>query len=126
LVSEAHDPVRGLSFCRPLGGGIEFGETGAQAILRETMEELGEQVTDVEYIGTLENIFTFLGAPGHEIVRVYDGRLIDSSLYEKGFVVGAESNGERFRAVWRESDSFSATLPLYPDGLKELLQSKKG
>jgi len=61
LVNEALDPVKGLRFCRPLGGGIQFGETGAQAVAREIREEIGAKVTDVRYIGTLENIFTYLG-----------------------------------------------------------------
>jgi ribosomal protein S18 acetylase RimI-like enzyme/ADP-ribose pyrophosphatase YjhB (NUDIX family) len=124
LVNEAHDPVKGLSFCRPLGGGIEFGETGAQAVVREVREEIGAEVTDVRYVGTLENIFTYLGRPGHEIVLVYDARLVDVSLYQRGVVAGTESGGQPFVASWRPIGSFGPKLPLFPDGLVELLRSK--
>ena len=124
LVNESHDPVKGLSFCRPLGGGIEFGETGAKAVAREIREEIGANVTNLRYLGTLENIFTYLGAPGHEIIQVYDGELVERSLYERASVAGVESNGESFQAVWRALGSFGPELPLFPDGLAELLRAK--
>lgn len=125
LVNEAHDLVRGLSFCRPLGGGIEFGETGAKAVAREIFEEIGAEITNLRYVGTLENIFTYLGAPGHEIVQVYDGELIERSLYDHPFIPGVESDGQPFQAAWRALDSFGPELPLFPDGLIELLRAKE-
>ena len=124
LVNEAYDPVDGLSFCRPLGGGIEFGETGDQAVAREIREEIGAEVSDVRYVGTLENIFMYLGRPGHEIVRVYDGRLTDTSMYDRHSIAGAESDGQPFGASWRSLDAFGPQLPLVPKGLAELLRSK--
>ena len=124
LVSQAHDPVKGLSFCRPLGGGIEFGETGVRAVAREIREEIDVEVSDVRYVGTLENIFTYLGRQGHEIVQVYDGRLIDKTLYDRNSIAGAESDGQPFVASWVSLESFGPQLPLVPEGLVELLRSK--
>lgn len=34
LVFEGHDPIRGVTFYRPLGGGVEFGEYGHDALVR--------------------------------------------------------------------------------------------
>lgn len=124
LVRQAHDPISGQSFCRPLGGGIEFGESSAQAIAREIREEINVEIFNLTPIGTLENIFTYGGAPGHEIVQVYDGDFMDDSLYGLATIPGAESDGQAFQAIWRELGSFSAELPLFPAGLLQLLSSK--
>jgi len=124
LVNEAHDQVRGQSYCRPLGGGIEFGEPSERTVTREIREELGAEVTNLRFLGTLENIFTNLGKPGHEIIQVYDGDFFDRSLYQRPFLSGAESDGTPFQAYWRARSHFSAALPLFPDGLTELLDAK--
>lgn len=125
LVSQAHDPVKGLGFCRPLGGGIEFGETGEKAVAREILEEIGADVANLRYVGTLENIFTYLGVPGHEIVQVYDGEFVERALYDQASIAGVESDGQPFQAVWRALGSFGPELPLVPDGLAELLRVKE-
>ena len=44
LVGHAYDTVEQDHYCRPLGGGIEFGERGAGAIMREIWEELGAEI----------------------------------------------------------------------------------
>jgi ADP-ribose pyrophosphatase YjhB (NUDIX family) len=93
-------------------------------VAREIREEIGAEVRDVQYVGTLENIFTYLGKPGHEIVQVYDGRLADASLYERRTISGVESDGQAFVASWRSLGSFGPELPLFPEGLAELLRPK--
>ncbi|WP_053095418.1 NUDIX domain-containing protein [Microbacterium sp. CGR1] len=71
LALEGHDASRGLDFLRAIGGGIEFGETAAEALGREFMEELGVTLEGAEPLGVFENIFTYEGAPGHEIAHVF-------------------------------------------------------
>ena len=122
LVMEGYDPLKKQTFFRPLGGGIEFGEHSEETIHREIMEEIGTEVRDLKYLGTLENIFVFDGVQGHEIVQVYDGVLKDSGLYEQAEVEGREANGELIRAMWRGLDEFGEGKSiLYPDDLLELL-----
>lgn len=124
LVAEGYDPVKQQTFYRPLGGAIEFGERSEDTVRRELMEEIGAEVGEVWYLGTLENIFVFNGEPGHEIVMVYDGVLTDSGLYEQAEVEGNEAEvGESFKAVWKSLDEFGEGKSiLYPTGLAELLR----
>jgi 8-oxo-dGTP pyrophosphatase MutT (NUDIX family) len=117
LVNQAHDTVKHQGYCRPLGGSIEFGETAAEALVREIREELGAEVVNLRQVGMLENLFVYNGSPGHEIMVIFDAQFADASLYDRPFLAGAESNGEPFQARWRDLDSFSDQLPLYPDGL---------
>ena len=122
LVAEGHDSKKGETFYRPLGGTIEFGERGEETVRREFREEIGAEVTDVRYLGMLENIFTYEGRGGHEIVLVYDGCLSDRSLYEKVIIQGDEL-GTPFKAVWKRLDEFGpGRPPVYPDGLLELIR----
>lgn len=124
LVAEGYDPVKKQTFYRPLGGGIEFGEHSQQTIRRELMEEIGAEVGELKYLGTLENVFVFNGTPGHEIVQVYDGVLTKSGLYEQAVIEGKEARvDESLKAVWMHLDEFGEEKSiLYPTGLLELLR----
>ena len=88
LVSEGYDSVKKQTFYRPLGGKIEFGEPSAETVRRELLEEIGYEVGDLHYLATLENIFTYNGQKGHEIILIYDGDFKD-----KGFTGLAEIEG---------------------------------
>lgn len=124
LAAEGYDAVKQEMFYRPLGGRIEFGETGAQTVERELNEEIHAAVTNLRYLGTLENIFTYNGQPGHEIVLVYDGELLDATLYGREAVEGWEDDDHLlFVARWKSLDEFrgAGAPPLYPAGLLALL-----
>ncbi len=124
LVYERYDPTKRKRFYRPIGGGIDFGELGRDAMVREVREELGADVTDVRFLGVLENLFTYAGRAGHEIVLMYDARFEDESLYERTSLEAYEEAGDRhFEATWKSLEYFrsAGSLPLYPNGLPELL-----
>lgn len=123
LIFKGHDPLTGETFYRPLGGGIEFGEHSIETIRRELMEEISAEVKDLVYLGTLENIFTFNGTLGHEIVQVYDGVLVESGLYEQAVISGHEADANlSMKVVWKSLDEFgSGKSILYPEGLLDLL-----
>jgi len=124
LAAKGHDPIKLQHFYRPLGGGIEFGEPAVETLHRELREELGVEIKDLRYIGALENIFTFNGMIGHEIVFVYDGAFIDASLYEREQIEGREdSDNLQFTVEWKRLDEFTDEAPMYPDGLIDLLRS---
>jgi 8-oxo-dGTP pyrophosphatase MutT (NUDIX family) len=120
LVFEGHDPVGGETFYRPLGGGIEFGETGAAAAARELREEIGADLVGLRPLGTLENIFTHRGRRWHELVLLYEGAFADPALYDRDtFEV---NDDPPVTASWQPIADFrAARRTLYPDGLLDLL-----
>ncbi|MGH2403262.1 MAG: NUDIX domain-containing protein [bacterium] len=63
LVAEGTDDIKGETFYRPLGGAIEFGEYARDTLVREMREEIGAEITDLRYLGALENVFTYMGDP---------------------------------------------------------------
>ena len=125
LVGEGYDTIKQQSFGRPLGGTIEFGEPSGSTIVREIREELGAEITNLRYLGTLENIFTYNGELGHEIVLMYRADFIDPGYYQRSHIEGIE-NGYPIRAIWVSLADFARGLmPLYPDGLLELIQKEE-
>ncbi len=123
LAARGYDSVKKQTYYRPLGGRIEFGETGAQTVAREIQEEIGAAVKNVRYLVTLENIFVHEGEPGHEIVLVYDGAFVDDALYRCECIEGTEGDNRPLKAYWKSLDEFrgNGAPPLYPEGLLEAL-----
>jgi ADP-ribose pyrophosphatase YjhB (NUDIX family) len=121
LVHEGEDTVKGCSFARPLGGGIEFGESSQAAVVREIQEELGAEITDVRLLGVVESTYTYQGKPGHEIVFVYDGRFADATFYQQDTLTVREGD-QVFKARWRSLSALAQGTPtLVPPQLWEYL-----
>jgi len=123
FVSEGHDRVTGQTFYRPLGGRVKFGEYGAQAVVRELLEELQQPLADVQYLGLCENIFVYEGQPGHEVALIYRARFTDPTMYDLTRTWEAR-DGERLLGVasWQPIERFQrGEAPLYPNGLLALL-----
>lgn len=83
LVFEARDDVKDETFYRPLGGGVEFGESSTEALKREFAEELDAEIVVKDRLGVLENVFTWQGRPGHEIAFLYEAAFVDASRYQR-------------------------------------------
>ncbi|MGD1994625.1 MAG: NUDIX domain-containing protein [Anaerolineae bacterium] len=121
FVFEARDSETGETFYRPLGGGIEFGERGAECVARELREEIGAELEEIRYVGTIESIFTCNGEQGHEIVLVYRAQLSDLDRYRDGPVVVQEET-EILPGRWIPLASFrSGEARLVPEELLDLL-----
>jgi ADP-ribose pyrophosphatase YjhB (NUDIX family) len=119
LVMEGRDESLARTFYRPLGGGIEHGERGEEAVRRELREEIGAELANVAYITTIENLYELEGRRGHEIVLVYSADLADRTLYEKETFVIEEAAG---RAIWISvADARSGAAWLVPEDLVGLL-----
>ncbi|HEX8181829.1 MAG TPA: NUDIX hydrolase [Pyrinomonadaceae bacterium] len=123
LVSEGYDTSKQAYYARPLGGGIEFGETSRAAVTREIAEELSARVERLQLLGVLENIFNYEGQPGHEIVFVYDAELADQALYERAELpIQEECVAEHLAARWRTpAELAQANIRLVPEGLLDLI-----
>jgi len=50
FLAQYHDPSSGERFYRPLGGAIAFGEHSRECIVREIREEMGTEITDLNYV----------------------------------------------------------------------------
>lgn len=119
LVFKAQDSVKQHDFYRPLGGGVEFGETSAEALKREIKEELNTEIKNLKLIKVLENIFTYEGEMGHEIVFLYQADFKDQKMYDKESMPIIDSKEDRV-ASWVEINELNKSN-FYPDGIKNLL-----
>lgn len=117
LAAKGSDSVKGTQFYRPLGGMIEFGEHSSEALKREILEETNQEISALKYITTVENIFSYEGKAGHEIVMVYDAEFNDKSLYEKEEIEVTE--GDIWcKAYWLNiNDCKDGKYILYPNGI---------
>lgn len=116
LMAEGYDPTKQKTFYRALGGGIEFGESSLEALKREFWEELHTELTNITYLGCIENRFTFLNQPGHEIIQLYQCDLADLTLYQADPIQFFDGTEVPITARWLERDRFqSGELWLVPE-----------
>lgn len=121
FISEGYDPVKEQTFYRAMGGGVEFGETSFEALKREFQEEIQAELTNIRYLGCLENIFTFNGQPGHEIIQLYQCDFVDQKFYQQEKFVFSEGERQK-KAVWVEiSRCKSGELRLVPEQFLDYL-----
>jgi ADP-ribose pyrophosphatase YjhB (NUDIX family) len=108
------------NFHRLLGGHVEFGETLVDAIVREIAEELDVAFLQPYLLGALENIFTFEGQPGHEIVFVFGG---DTGDQEPVPPAGAwRDDGGPIWVEWRPVEPSASEIPLHPTGAQAFVE----
>lgn len=118
LVQVGFDSKKNEKFYRLPGGGIEFRETGIAALEREFKEEFGSELKNQEFLGLLENIFTYEGMPWHELVMVFRADLKKESLYDEKEIKILDKDGAH--AVWEDIDILKESH-FYPDGIKRFV-----
>jgi ADP-ribose pyrophosphatase YjhB (NUDIX family) len=123
LLIEGYDSVKDEHFLRFVGGGIEFGERAADALVREFEEELGVAVETGRRLGVIENIFTYEGEPGHEILFLLEVTFSDNRLYERA--EWTLRNSKASQARWQPIASLDSGPPLYPEQASDLIRAEK-
>ena len=122
LLHKAIDRVKNETFYRPLGGGIEFFESGKTAVEREIEEELNLKSRSEELLTVFENIYLYEGCAGHEIVMLFPVIFEDPTAYNRVEFDIIESGKVINKAIWRSVAEIEAEgAQLYPNGLKEAL-----
>jgi len=122
FVSEGYDPVKQETFYRALGGGVDFGETSHAALQREFQEEIQADLTNIRYLGCIENLFTFNGRQGHEIIQLYQCDFADPKFYQLESLIFSESETHKHKALWIDIARFkSGDFRLVPDVFFEYL-----
>ena len=116
FVAEGYDSIKQDNFYRALGGGVDFGETSLEALQREFQEEIQAELTNIKYLGCLENIFSCNGEAGHEIIQLYQCDFQDKNFYELTEMTFTEGKRKK-KALWVKINKFSSgELRLVPEG----------
>ncbi|MBH8561200.1 NUDIX hydrolase [Nostoc sp. CENA67] len=116
FVSEGYDSVKQDKFYRALGGGVDFGETSQDALKREFQEEIQAELTNIRYLGCIENLFTFNGRQGHEIIQLYQCDFAEPKFYQLDSLMFSESGTHHHKALWVDISRFkSGEFRLVPE-----------
>lgn len=122
FLSRGYDPATQRRFWRPLGGGVEFGERSAAALQREFREEIDRSIEILAPPILFENVFTFNGRPGHEIILMHEARFEDAAMLSVEPFEFSEpgAGGSTHLVQWVTIERLrSGSEPLYPTGLLE-------
>ncbi len=123
FVSQGKDGHTQETFYRFLGGGIDFGETSQAALEREFIEEIQAELTDIEYLSCLDNIFTLNGKTKHELIQLFRCQFVDSAFYQLGEIFRLVEGDRTEQAFWLDTRRvFSGECRLVPASCLSYLQ----
>ena len=124
FLSQGCDPATSRRFWRPLGGGIEFGERSAEALRREFREEIGQSIVILSAPTLFENVFTYDGRAGHEIILLHEARFESEAMLSAEPFEFSEPgvDGSTHRVQWVPIEQLqNGSEPLFPTGLLEFV-----
>ncbi|MEO0821165.1 MAG: NUDIX domain-containing protein [Pseudomonadota bacterium] len=128
LAAEVPDAAGRVAGVRPLGGTVEFGETARAAVVREFREELGITVTAKSQPMVMENLYVHEGAPGHEVLFLFEVAFPPGAFDGQSRLSFGEDNGIVCHAAWFDLDALDRPggPALFPAGLKARLARARG
>jgi ADP-ribose pyrophosphatase YjhB (NUDIX family) len=122
LCAEGYDSVKRETFYRPLGGEIEFGERAGDAAVRELAEETGRRIAIRGALGVVENVFTYEGKPGHEVVFEFVAEFAPGEEPPDLSPIVAREGRHTFTARWLHlAEVLAGAHTVYPDDLPSRL-----
>lgn len=114
LAAKGFDKIKNENFYRVLGGSVNFFETSEAGVRREIQEELASEIENLKLVDVIENMFTYEGNKGHEIVFLYSGNLVRKELYSQNPIRVVEDTYE-FDAEWISTKNVvDGNITLYP------------
>lgn len=121
LLQEFWHEFEQYTYYRPPGGGIEHGERAEQAVRREMREELDTELEDVRLLEVFENLFRYGERQHHEIVFLFEARLVGERLLANDRIAINE-NGNLRTGVWMPIPRLRRQeVVLYPEALRNRL-----
>jgi 8-oxo-dGTP pyrophosphatase MutT (NUDIX family) len=127
LMQESVDTASASTLYRPVGGTIEFLESGEKTVIREFREELAIELVDVLYLATIESIGESVRGPWHEIIMLYEASFADHANYDVASFNSLPGSGMRYTTRWLTLSEIES-IPgfIHPHNLLSLLRSKAG
>lgn len=122
FVSRGVDPKTHEPFYRFLGGGIDFGETSQAALAREFLEEVQAELTAIEYVTCLDNIFVYNGKPKHELIQLFRAQFADPKFCQVQETFRFVEGDRIDQALWIETSRvLSGEYRLVPESCYQYL-----
>jgi ADP-ribose pyrophosphatase YjhB (NUDIX family) len=120
VINKAKGPYKGR-YDLP-GGGVEFGESPADAVVREFLEETGMSVVVKEIVGAFSRVSKFVSDTGTQLVELHHmGFLYQVAQAEPGSPLKTDPDGlDSLGAVWLPLTDAHPDLisPLVAEGLR--------
>lgn len=94
------------------GGRCKLGEDSISAIIREMLEETGEEMEYVRSVGILENFFIsrYTHSPYHEILLIHELKFKNKDVYRKDNIINLEEKKD-VKFYWKEIDELNKCKP---------------